>query len=250
MQVAVARWCAWAPGIEDERAWRAFAQAPHAPERARRTPAIDFVPAMQRRRCDAVARMLLHVANGCADLEELASLPVVLASRHGPLETTVGLLEHIAEEKPLSPTGFSHSVHNTALGLFSIWSGNRSASVALAAGRDTFAHGFIEALALLQRTRADEVLYICADEMVPEPLAALADPSGTAYALALRLVRKSGRRAVRLRIGAGASAPDPERAWPDALEFLRWWLGDAEELEIARGPRRFTWSRVAGADCG
>lgn len=229
MQVAVSRWCAWAPGIEDESAWRAFARAPHAPERARRTPAIDFVPAMQRRRCDAVARMLLHVANGCADPEELASLPVVLASRHGPLETTVELLEHIAEEKPLSPTGFSHSVHNTALGLFSIWSGNRSASVALAAGRDTFAHGFIEALALLQRTRASEVLYLCVDEVVPE---------------------SQRQRAVRLRIGVGPTAPEPERAWPDALEFLRWWLGDAEELEIARGARRFTWSRAAGADCG
>jgi hypothetical protein len=246
MQVSVERWCAWAPGIEDEAAWRLFANAPHAPERARRAPAIDFVPAMQRRRCDAVARMVLHVANGCADTRELASLPVVLASRHGPFETTVELLEHIAEEKPLSPTGFSHSVHNTALGLFSIWSGNRSASVALAAGRDTFAHGFIEALALLQRTRADAVLYICADEVVPEPLAALADPAGRAHALALRLVRGRGEGSLRLRLGVGAPAPEPERAWPDALEFLRWWLGTACELEIARGARRFTWSRAAG----
>jgi len=247
MQVGVVRWCAWAPGLEDEPAWRAFARQPHAPKRERRAPPVDFVPAMQRRRCDDVARMVLHVANGCAKPEELASLPVVLASRHGPFENTVELLEHIAEEKPLSPTGFSHSVHNTALGLFSIWSGNRAASVALAAGRDTFALGFVEALALLQRTRRDEVLYICADETVPEPLAALAERDGGHYALALRLARGSGEPPLRLRIGAGDPAPEPAREWPDALEFLRWWLGDTRELEIARGVNRFTWARAEAA---
>jgi hypothetical protein len=249
MQVGVLRWCAWAPGLEDEAAWRAFARQPHAPKRERRAPPVDFVPALQRRRCDDVARMLLHVARGCAELEELGAIPIVLASRHGPFETTVELLEHIAEEKPLSPTGFSHSVHNTALGLFSIWSGNRSASVALAAGRDTFAQGFVEALALLHRTRREEVLYVCADEAVPEPLAALADRDGGHCALALRLARGRGERSVRLRIGAGDPAGEPLREWSDPLEFLRWWLGDARELEIARGVRRFTWTRVAGAPC-
>jgi hypothetical protein len=246
MQVGVERWCAWSPGVEDEAAWRAFAKAPHAPGRARATPAVDFVPALQRRRCDAVARMVLHVANGCAEMEELASLPVVLASRHGPFETTVGLLEDIAAEKPLSPTGFSHSVHNTPLGLLSIWSGNRSASTALAAGPDTFAHGFVEALALLHRTRREGVLFVCADEAVPDPLAALADPHRGHYALGLRLSRGGGARGIGLRIDACAQ-PTPERAWPDALEFLRWWLGGAAELRIARGGRRFTWTRGEGA---
>lgn len=248
MQVDVERWCAWAPGIEDEAAWRAFAREPRTPARTRGTPAVDFVPALQRRRCDAVARMVLHVANGCADVEELASLPVVLASRHGPLETTVGLLEDIAAEKPLSPTAFSHSVHNTALGLLSIWSGNRSASTALAAGPDTFAHGFVEALALLHRTRTEGVLYVCADEAVPDPLAALADPHTGHFALGLRISRGDGAGALGLRVDACAE-PTPQPAWPDALEFLRWWLGDAAELRIARGGRRFTWARAGGAAC-
>ena len=146
----------------------AWAQQPQAPGRGRSAPAIEFVPPLQRRRADALARMLLHVARGCcADATELGAIPVVLASRRGPLGITVTLLEDIAATKPLSPTGFSHSVHNTALGLFSIWTGNRSPSVALAARRDTFAHGYIEALALLHRSRSERVLFVTADERNP-----------------------------------------------------------------------------------
>ena len=51
----------------------------------------------------------------------------------------------------LSPARFSHSVHNTQVGLFSIWARNPLPSVSVAAGAETFAHGFLEAVGRLQR---------------------------------------------------------------------------------------------------
>jgi hypothetical protein len=246
MLVQVERWCAWAPGIEDESAWRAWAQQPRATA-GRSAPAIEFVPPLQRRRCDALARMLLHVARGCCtDATELGAIPVVLASRYGPLGITVNLLEDIAATKPLSPTGFSHSVHNTALGLLSIWTGNRSPSVALAARRETFAHGYVEALALLHRCRSERVLFVTADEAIPEVLESVADVQHGSYAVALLLAPADSGRGVAMRLAPCEATAAIERGWPDALEFLGWWIRGTPELHIARGPRQWTWTRGSG----
>jgi hypothetical protein len=253
MRVAIENWCAWSPGIEDESAWREWALEPRIPARDRKAPAIDFVPSLQRRRCDALTRMLLHVARGCCpDATQLGAIPVVFASRHGPLGTTVSLLEDIAANKPLSPTAFSHSVHNTALGLFSIWMRNQSPSVAVAARRGVFAHGYIESLAMLQRSRSDRVLFVTADESIPEELEPIADEQHGGYAVALLLARSQLESAVTLRLDSCESGSESVRSWPDALEFVRWWINGGPELRIARGPRLWTWTRGSstGATAG
>ena len=63
---------------------------------------------------------MLKVAFGCAGPELLLALPTVFASRHGDTTTTIELLECLAREKPVSANQFSHSVHNTQAGLFTI----------------------------------------------------------------------------------------------------------------------------------
>ncbi len=234
----IARWEAWSPGLPDTAAWNAWAREPRALG-CEGQPDLRFMPPLQRRRCDQLSRMILDVAHRCSSDTAADTLPCVFASRHGSICTTAELLEQLALDAQISPASFSHSVHNTQLGLFSIFARNRQPSMSVAAAQDTFAHGFLEAASLLHRERGRPVLFVVGDEPLPAPLDALTRAPRCAYALALRLERGDD---LRLSLARGHRA-DAAPAWPDALEFLRWWLGDAPELSLEHAPRRWTWTR-------
>jgi hypothetical protein len=166
----------------------------------------------------------------------------VFASRHGSFATTISLLEHLARDAPLSPARFSHSVHNTQAGLFSIWARNPLPSVSVAAGAETFAHGFLEAVGRLSREPGRPVLFVTGDESVPRPVAELADPALVPHALGLLLAADARGAPVRLGLETCRTEAAPAR-WPDALEFVRWWLSQEPTLRIAHPPRAWTWTR-------
>jgi hypothetical protein len=240
MRVAVEGWAAWAPGLESPADWRAWARSP-APLAGDGAPRLDFMPAMQRRRCDAASRLVLEVAHACCPADLLARARVVVASRHGPFATMISLLEDLARGEPLSPTRFAHSVHNAPAGQLSIFARNPSPSSSLAAGVESFAHGFLEALAFFERDPATPVLLVYADEPAPPPLAELA-PRGVPHACAFLLSAAREGGGVELALAAAAPA-EAAPARPDALEFLRFWLAGEASLRLVHAPRAWTWTR-------
>jgi hypothetical protein len=238
----IASFGAWAPGLDGEPAWREWARAPRAPG-AEGAPDLGFVPAAQRRRFDPLTRAMFAAARACGDDASLANAATVFATRHGPFATTVSLLEELAAERPLSPTRFSHSVHNTHAGLFSIWAGNRQPSTSLAARGETFAHGFLEAACRLAREPGRPVLLVAGDEPTPAPLRALDPDACGLHAVALLLSAEGRGERVTLRLENGAGER-PQSELPEALCFLHWWLSGEPELVLARAERTWIWSRT------
>jgi hypothetical protein len=243
MRVRVESWAAIAPGVQDVDAWRDWARAP-APFVGEARPEVRFLPAMQRRRCDTLSRLMLAAANGCCPEDARGDLPSVFASRHGSFGTTVSMLEKLARDEPLSPTAFSHSVHNTQAGLFSIWAGNQQVAQSLASRSATFEHGFLEAVCLGARSEERRVLLVTGDEALPEPVADLSDDPDPPYAVALLLhVQPPDGESLGFSIEHEPPASFEAPAWPRAIEFLRWWLGSDEVLRLGAAPRSFTWRR-------
>jgi hypothetical protein len=233
----VLRWSAWSPACADAAAWEAWARAP-APVPAQGHPEARFLPAMLRRRCTPLTRIMLAAAFGCLDEAERARVRTVFASRHGSINESIELLRAVVRRERISPAKFSHTVHNAQAGLYCIAASNREASSSLAARADTFASGWLEALGHLDREPARPVLYVIGDVALEETFAALVEEPPGAYGLALLLgVGGDGPElAVDL---AGAGRPGA-RPWPDALEFLRWLLvGTEPSLELGR----FRWTR-------
>ncbi len=237
------RWAAWAPGLETLESWHAWARDP-VPIVAEGQPEARFLPPLLRRRCTPLTRIMLTAAFACCAEKERGEVRSVFASRHGSINESIEMLEAIAEEKPLSPAKFSHTVHNAQAGLFSIAANNRRASSSLAAQEDTFGCGYLEALAHLEREPARPVLLVMGDVPLAETFAHLIDEPPASYALALLLaatdsgapVAEDEMLAFEWRTG-DVIAPKP---WPAALEFLRWWLIGAES-ELALGLRRCRW---------
>ena len=241
MRVAVDGWAAWAPGLESAAQWQDWARAPE-PLAGDGAPKLEFLPAMQRRRCDAASRLVLEVAHACCPPEQLAQVRLVVASRHGPFATMISLLDDLARGEPVSPTRFAHSVHNAPAGQFSIFAHDARPSSSLAAGADSFAHGFLEALAFLQRDPNGPVLLVHADEPAPAPISELA-PGGVPYACAFLLRAARDGAGLDLALARAPEASDAARDRPDALEFLRFWLAGERSLSLAHAPRAWTWTR-------
>jgi hypothetical protein len=184
---------------------------------------------------------MLTAAFDCCPEDELSQVNTVFASRHGNINESIDLLDRLAERKPLSPTRFSHTVHNAQAGLFSIAAGNRHASSSIAAREDSFACGYLEALTLLERDPARPVLLVIGDVPLAPVFAQLIEEPTGSYAVALLLAAKGKGSRLAFEMGSNGVASTPD--WPDAAEFLRWLLVEEEHLTLGRTRSRWKWAR-------
>ena len=181
---SVKEWSAWAPGLVDQEAWRAWAVAPWLPT-GEETPALAEVPAMQRRRIERLGRMAVQTAFWCQRAEE-SGVPLIFASRHGDVARSMELLEALATEQPPSPTTFGLSVHNAIAALYSILRRERGNYIALAGGMATVEVACIEALALLA-DGTPEVMLVVYDAPLPTIYADFADEPDAGFAWCWRI---------------------------------------------------------------
>lgn len=248
----VERWSAWAPGLETESDWRAWLDAPHAlrgDEPA--SPPLPEVPAMARRRIEPLGRAALQVAYQCQeglDAAAVAAMPQVFASRWGELARSMAMLQELAREQALSPTAFSHSVHNAIGALYSIQRGVTAPITAVAAACASLEAAWMEALGLLA-DGASQVLLVAFDAPLPAPYAqsGLDAPLNRLHAFALRLRRaQAGEIGIRLRTRSGersaADSAEPPLL-PPSLATLRWLIGAAARHEQVDPPLSWHWSR-------
>jgi hypothetical protein len=230
LAVRVRGWAAWAPGLEEPEAWRRWAQAP-VPLGIEGVPDAKFLPAMIRRRCTPLTRIMLRAAyDACAEAER-ADVRTVFASRHGSINESIELIECVARGLPLSPAKFSHTVHNAQAGLFSIASGNRRSSASLAAQDDTHAHGWLEALTQLEREPGRALLLVTGDVPLAPTFAPLVSEPVCSYAVAWLLAREGEGEPLELSLSGGRGNPET-RKWPEAAELLRFWLAGEREIEL------------------
>ena len=246
MDFRIEQWRAWAPGLDSNDAWQAWATHPVVMPDGDAQPSCDFLPAMQRRRLSRLARMTLHVAWPLCGEDE--QLPLVFASRHGETPRTFALLSEVADGQPLSPTQFGLSVHNAIAGQWSILRGQRGESIAIAGEADTFEHAMVEAAALLGEG-APAVLVVIAEERPPAAYDDWIDDVPFSYALALRVrgsdttghAQTGERWQLRLEAGHDHSG---DRTWPHALDFVRALHHRNDTLEHPWKTRRWIWQRV------
>lgn len=187
--------------------------------------------------------MMLSAAFDCCESDKRSEVATVFSSRHGNINESIDLLDRLADDKPLSPTRFSHTVHNAQAGLFSIAANNRCPSSSISAQQDSFACGYLESMAFLQREPTRPVLLVVGDAPLEPRFGPIAEPIGS-YAVALLLA--TGGDTLEFEVGSADESTHIGR-WPDATEFLRWHLSDESELQLCNGRRRWTWRKTRAA---
>lgn len=245
----IERWAAWAPGLESAEAWLGWLADPQplrGDEAA--SPALPEVPAMARRRIEPLGRAALQVAfQAQADLppEAVVQMPLVFASRWGELARSIAMLQELARQEPLSPTAFSHSVHNAIGAIYSIQRGVRANVSAVAAGACTAEAGWMEALGLIA-DGAPQVLLTVFEAPLPAPYASsrLDAPLARLRAYALRLSRAS--RGAGILLDTAAPVESQAHPLPADLRLLQWLLRGGAELRQSDGNTHWRWRRHGG----
>lgn len=249
--LSVERWAAWAPGLATPDAWLDWLADPQ-PLRGDEpaAPPLTEVPAMARRRIEPLGRAALQVAylaQGDLDADAVVAMPLVFASRWGELARSVAMLQELARGEALSPTAFSHSVHNAIGAQYSIQRGVRANVSAVAAGDCSAEAGWIEAQGLIA-AGAPAVLLTVFDAPLPAAYAGAGlDAPLTrlhAYALYLRAASDGDAQAIALDTVAAGEAPVSDL--PPSLRLLRFLTGDATELRQGEGATCWRWRRGHG----
>lgn len=159
-------------------------------------PALEQIPAMQRRRLSPLAKIALSVAiQSVSTLREQQQAVdyIVWASRFGDEEKTLGIIQDISLSQTPSPTAFSTSVHNAIAGLYSILCQDATPSTSLSAGEETFSQSFIESCALLHTGAAERVLLVYYDQALPAIYQDIPAEQQPTLAIALVLGKTAGR---------------------------------------------------------
>jgi hypothetical protein len=243
---SIARWSAWAPGLDSRGAWSAWASCEPSSDAGavflgnESAPIREFPPLLARR-ASRSGRAGLRAALDCT-LGLAGSVITVFASRHGEVHRSVELLEALARSEPLSPTTFSLSVHNAAAGLFSIGRADRAASTSVAAGSDSLPMAVLEACGVLEEG-ASRVLVVAHDEPVPAPfqpyLAESSPHAGAAF-----LLESAGPKPFSL----DHLPPEPPLDSPEGhlVSLLRFLLDEEmPETKIHHATRSWRWRRSA-----
>ena len=239
LKFAVDTWSAWSPNLTRMSDWQAWARDQQVQAEPGQ-PDISSVPAMQRRRMSSLSKMAFATATACS-----ASLPVkpccIFASRHGELGRTVKIIESIVKLEDVSPTDFSLSVFNTALGLYSILTENKAPSTMVVGGEDTFGSALIEAATYLKRFPMVPVLLVYFDEPLPPPLNIMENPPGPAFSVALLL---SATSKPNVEVNFSYNSPRVSDGKNPGLDFLRFYLSGMAESTVATERTRWRWSRL------
>ena len=209
-----------------------------------------LLPANERRRVTATIKLALQVAQEAmaqADIDA-GAVRTVFASSGGDSEILDKICVALTQpDRPVSPTHFHQSVHNTPAGYWAIATGCMQPSLSLSAYDDSFAAGLREAAALAWADQT-RVLLVAYDLPPPFPLVErrmIVAP----FAVALLLNPAQGYRLAPLRLESGANQP-ANRLDDAGLEQLRAGNPAARGLPLLCAIARRKAGRVVLSDGG
>ncbi len=104
---------------------------------------VSFIPMLTRRKLNKFGRCALYTLY---KVYEKGNPRLVFASEYGDIERVNKLIIQRNEDGEVSPTGFSSSVHNASIGLFSLLENNKTGYNSISAGKKTIATGFLESI--------------------------------------------------------------------------------------------------------
>lgn len=129
----------------------------------------EVLPVRARGRASPLTRIFSELYGRLSEPLRSTKAPMFFGSAYGEMSTTIALLDQMLVEPTVSPVKFQASVHNTAAGLLSITTENRTPATAIAAGEDTVAMTLADACTWID-CHGGRAIVLVADERGPDRL--------------------------------------------------------------------------------
>lgn len=124
-------------------------------------PDLSFLPVMARRKLTVLDKCALNVMNKAYESCKIKEMHLVFSSQYGELDRLDKIIAQYREDKEVSPSVFSSSVHNSVVGQFSLLKKINKSYNSLAADKNTFSAGFLDAVMCAEEY--ENVLFCYAD---------------------------------------------------------------------------------------
>lgn len=210
----------------------------------RRELNLSWVAPMQRRRLSQFMKMALHCMH---EIEGAQTQAINFSSRHGDLFKTSGLLDAICTDDSLSPTAFGLSVHNAALGIFSILNNNTAPMNAIACGNDSIISALIDSYARLRTQLCEQIMVCHADRALPSEYLCFADEHQVDHCIALALrLAKAGECYFSLEPIDFELTTEPSELLPISIQFAIALYNKTPETILFNNQRAWTLTYHAG----
>jgi len=234
--IRITDWSARAPGLDSREAWQSFAKTSFHITSDAPYEKLKNMSNLTARRLSSGSRLALDCALDITSHCQPDAF--VFTCRHGELERNFRILTALAEEKMVSPTDFTMSVHNSAVGQLAIMLGAPTISTSISAGEDSFHQGIIEVIALL-RNGFKRILLVDYEGEIPHFYSSYTSfqwPYGCA------LLIEDGHD-IHCNATPFTSELSPEFNPPQSLALLHYWLGQQRHIDIDSQSMRWSWSR-------
>lgn len=231
-------WQARAPGLSETSQWQDWARQPYPIDPTAPQAKLTELPMMTARRLSSGSK--LAVECGLTMLRRHQIGAVLYTSRHGELERNYRILHALATQQAVSPTDFTMSVHNAAVGNLTISAQQPIVSSSLSAGVDTFQQGLYEVLCLLHGGY-QRVLMVDFDGLLPEFYHSALPPEMPRWSYAVALVFEAGET---LRCTSHPRAGNKGSPLPQSLQFLQHAINQEAAFSLPGDNVEWHWSRT------
>lgn len=163
----IAGWHGIAGEIATPEEWSLWAQDELIPSPVLAEPEPGIIPQSIRRRLGTLGRCVMSAFVRCMPF--IDTEPAVIAvSRHGDLVLLDKLITSVRADQKISPTVFTHSVHNRLASTISIFAGYRGVNGAYSSVRDGFQLALFEAASLIAEGSVSQALIVAYEPPIPE----------------------------------------------------------------------------------
>lgn len=161
---------AWAPGLaDDSTAWKNWANDKAVIEQIKDSPKLEYTDPLFRRRLSQITKMTVHVVHSLLEKTNInKETKIVFVSLRGEIEREFTINKGLIEDGMILPAGFSLSVFNTPISSATLAFGLKGGYSVIYPSKNNFADAFKTAVAPVLAGTEKEIIFVYADELVPE----------------------------------------------------------------------------------
>ncbi len=190
----------------------------------------------QMRRLSMLTRISVDLALQIAEGQKVDH--IVFTSRHGELFNSAQLLQMISRHEILSPMQFSQSVHNTAIGNYSLAAANRASATSLCGGQNGFVAGLLSCQIYLNEYPSSQVLFIAGDVEMPEVFRPFVDEVAPDHILVMLLGAEPRSMAMHLSGERGRGSGEAVSSSQSYVAFQKLLSTDTVDFSLPEAPAK------------
>lgn len=161
---------AWAPGLtDDDSSWKEWANDNAIIEQIKESPKLEYTDPLFRRRLSQITKMTVHVVHSLLEKTNInKETKIVFVSLRGEIEREFTINKGLIEDGMILPAGFSLSVFNTPISSATLAFGLKGGYSVIYPSKNNFSDAFKTAVAPILAGTEKEIIFVYADELVPE----------------------------------------------------------------------------------